>query len=69
MAERNIAVAWIEKTINNPDFAAPDLNDDKLTRAFRSIPERQGRTLRVVYRHDAESRIVITAFFDRGFRK
>ncbi len=68
LAERGIDPAWVERTVAQPDAVEPDPHHPDRVRAFRVVPERDGRVLRVVYvREDAAVRI-ITAFLDRGRR-
>jgi hypothetical protein len=62
----NLDPAWIEATITNPRHADHDPDDAMLLRAWRRIPERGGRVLRVVYRPAGADMVVVTAFFDRG---
>ena len=69
LAERGIDRNWVERTINQPDAIEPDTARADVTRAFRSIPERDGRVLRVVYSTTDEQIRVITAFFDRARRR
>ncbi len=64
--DRGLLVAWVEATVTMPDHTQPDPFDPALTRAFRSIPEAAGRVLRVVYRHDGDETVIVTAHFDRG---
>lgn len=66
LAERGIERDWVERAINNPDAIEPDTERDNVFRAFRSIPERQGRVLRVVFSLGDNQIRVITAFFDRA---
>jgi hypothetical protein len=68
LAERGIDREWIERTIREPDEIEPDPSRANVIRAFRSIPERNGRVLRVVYSTSADQIRVITAFFDRARR-
>lgn len=69
MAERGVEPEWVERTLAAPEEDEPDLADADLRRAFRAIPERDHRVLRVVYSKNAETFRVITAFFDRGRRR
>lgn len=69
MTEREILPAWVERALAAPEADEPDRTDPALWRAFLSIPERDGRILRVVYSAQAEEIRVITAFFDRGRRR
>jgi hypothetical protein len=53
LAERAIPPTWVEIAVAGPDWGTPDPNDPALTRAYKSLPEADGRILRV------------TAFLDR----
>jgi hypothetical protein len=65
LAERRIPLEWIEITLEQPDLESPDSTDPKLMRAFKRLPQADGRVLRVVYSVRGEEKLVITAFFDR----
>jgi hypothetical protein len=67
--ERRVLTGWIERTLTQPDWTEPDVNDPAALRAFKAIPERDMRVLRVVYVDEGPVRRVITAFFDRGARR
>ena len=69
MREREIARAWIERTLAAPDWDVEDPNDPALRRSYAAIAERGGRVLRVVYRTDETDIFVVTVFFDRGARR
>jgi hypothetical protein len=73
-AQDNVALyhldpIWIEATIAGPQHTDRDPGDPTLIRAWRRIPDRGGRALRVVYRPVATDMVVVTAFFDRGARR
>jgi hypothetical protein len=68
IAERGIALAWVEAAVMQPDLRVPDPRDPALTRSFRKILLAEGRILRVVHRPDGVDVLVITAHFDRGVR-
>lgn len=51
MSERDIALDWVQQTLAEPDSREPDVSDG-VTRAFRAIPEREHRVLRVAYAQD-----------------
>lgn len=63
---RDIETSWIERTLAEPEWTAPDPNDSTLQRAFRPITERDNRILRVVFSDEADHVRVISAFFDRN---
>ncbi len=67
--KRDIAVDWIEATVNAPDSAGPDPRHSERTRSYKAITECGGRTLRVVHRPDGDDIVVITVHFDRGARR
>jgi hypothetical protein len=69
LAERNIERQWIENTIRNPEAIEPDPTRPGVFSAFRSIPERGGRVLRVVYAAAGTTVRIITAYFDRTRRR
>jgi len=69
VARDSLDPAWIEATITAPAYQDKDPGDPTLRRAWRRIPERGGRALRVVYRPDGADIVVVTAFFDRGARR
>jgi hypothetical protein len=65
LKEREIDREWVRNTIEEPDTIAPDLKRPGVLLAFRQIPERGGRVLRVAHvRSNAEVK-VLTVFFDR----
>jgi hypothetical protein len=66
MAERQIDRAWVEKTVLQPDTTEPDAKHPERVRAFRALPERDGRVLRVVYIPHRDHSRVVTLFLDRG---
>ena len=66
MREREIPADWVERALRAPQADEGDPNDTALRRAFLSIPERDGRMLRVVYAEEIDGLRVITVFLDRG---
>ena len=69
LAERGLERDWVERTILEPDSTEPDPTHPERVRAFRSVPERDGRILRVVYVPEDGSCRIITVFLDRGGRR
>jgi Domain of unknown function (DUF4258) len=63
--KRELAVAWIERTVAAPDFTHVDPQDPMLTRSFKAIDEAGGRILRVVHRPEGADILVVTVHFDR----
>lgn len=69
LSERTIAPSWVEQTLLDPDSVEPDPRHADSKRAFRRIPERDGRVLRVVYGATDGTLRVVTLFLDRGRRQ
>jgi len=65
---RGLELAWIEATLSDPDWTAPDPRPGR-TRSYKAIAACGGRVLRVVHRPAADGVMVITAHFDRGARR
>lgn len=68
LVDRGLDRAWIERTIIDPDIIEPDPNHPERLRAYRAVPERDGRVLRVVYVPENRGCRIVTAFLDRGRR-
>jgi hypothetical protein len=69
LRERRLEHSWVERTIGDPEWSEPDPSSGGAERRYRSVPERDGRYLRVIcVETDTEIRI-ISAFLDRGARK
>jgi hypothetical protein len=68
LSTRQLEREWVERTLAEPDWWASDPQPDRM-RAFKAIPERENRTLRVVYTHTGKEIRVITAFFDRDAKR
>ena len=69
MTLRAITEAWVAATIEQPELPSPDPRDPAVTRAWRRIPEHDGRVLRVVFRRDGSDIVVVSTVFDRGARR
>jgi len=69
MAERGLDREWIERTLIAPDATEPDPTHPERVRAFRAVPERDGRILRVIYVPTEDGARVVTAFLDRNRRR
>ncbi|MBO0738443.1 MAG: DUF4258 domain-containing protein [Alphaproteobacteria bacterium] len=69
MAQHAINGAWVEAAVRQPERTALDPQNPALTRAWRRIPERGGRVLRVVFRPSGSDIVVVTVVFDRGARR
>jgi hypothetical protein len=68
LAEREIPLEWLERTLNEPALRQPDPDDAALERRYRPIPEFDGRVLRVVVNPGVEPLRVVSVFFDRNMR-
>ena len=66
---REIELTWIEDTLRNPTAQRADERDPSLKLSFRKIEQAGGKWLRVVYRMDNFTHLVVTAFFDRNQEK
>ena len=65
MAERGIAIEWIEVALREPESVIADSDDPELYHALRRIPEFGDRILRVVFNQTSTPKRVVTAYFDR----
>ena len=66
--ERAIRLDWVYDAIQNPDLRTGDDHDPEIERFFKSIPDRDGRVLRVAINTDRNPWLVVTAFFDRAMK-
>lgn len=69
LLERQIERRWVEETVRNPDTMETDPHQPMVNRAFRRIPERENRVLRVAYVETRDEIRVVTLFFDRKKRR
>ena len=69
LIDRRLERRWVERTVLAPEAVGPGSQHTERTRAFRALPERDGRVLRVVYVRDAEDIRIVTLFLDRGRRR
>jgi hypothetical protein len=67
LAERAIPEEWIVRAAESP--VRTERHDDGTTHYLSEVPERSGRTLRVVVNTEASPPIVVTVFFDRRLRR
>lgn len=65
LAEREIPLEWVERTLAEPELSQPDPHDATVERCFRRIPEFGGRVLRVAVNTTVEPNRVVSVFFDR----
>jgi hypothetical protein len=67
--ERDIAEEAVSRALLSPEWREPDARTPGAERRFLSLPERDGRVLRVVcFETETEIR-VLTAFLDRRARR
>ena len=66
MERRGIALNWVEDTMRTPSVVREDEKDKSLSLVFRQVPEADDKWLRVVYRMEDQTHVVVTAFFDRN---
>ena len=66
--EREIRVAWLERTLSAPELVLPDPEDATVERRFRRIPEFGGRVLPVAVNTAVEPNRVVSVFFDRQMK-
>ncbi len=69
LAEREIPLEWVDRTLTEPELRQLDPDDATVTRYFRRIPEYNGRVLRVAVNTTVEPHRVVSVFFDRGMRE
>lgn len=68
LAEREIPVEWMERTLAAPELTTPDPDDPAVERRYRRIPEFGGRVLRVAVNATVEPNRVLSVFFDRKMK-
>ena len=68
LAEREIPVDWLERTLAQPELTLPDPDDAEVERRFRKIPEFGGRVLRVAVNTTVEPVRIVSVFFDRTMK-
>ncbi len=68
LRERRIEESWVERTVLQPESVETDVRHPERSRAFRRVPERDGRMLRVVYAREEDDLRIITVFLDRTRR-
>ncbi|GDX09978.1 hypothetical protein LBMAG57_17500 [Verrucomicrobiota bacterium] len=68
LAEREILLEWMERTLAAPELCLPDPDDATVERRYRRIPEHGGRVLRVAVNTAVEPERVVSVFFDRKMK-
>lgn len=69
LVERDIRREWVERAILSADAVEADPKHLDRSRAYKTLPERDGRVLRLVYVQSGEDYRVITLFLDRSRRR
>lgn len=67
MTERSIPEEWVLRTMDTPDNRQTGADGNE--HYTRSIPESDGRILRVVVNENVKPKRVVTVFFDRRLRR
>ena len=68
LAERGIALDWLERVLATPEKTESDSINGKLEHRLGRIAEHGNRVLRVVFKPSATPMRIITAYFDRTMR-
>lgn len=68
LAEREIAVVWVERTLEYPQRVESDDDDPELEHRLARITEHGNRVLRVVVNKTVRPALVVTVYFDRAMR-
>lgn len=66
LIEREIPIAWVERTLAEPELRHFQQDNPAIERRFRRIPEFGGRVLRVVVNVSTQTNHVVSVFFDRS---
>lgn len=69
LIERGLERQWIERAVLRPDTTEPDPAHADRIRAFKSLPERDGRVIREVYVDHGDAFHVITLILDPRKRR
>ena len=68
MAERDIPLDWVQRTVDAPALRSRDPYDEEVERFYLPIAERGNRVLRVAVNVTSDPWRVVSAFFDRSMR-
>jgi hypothetical protein len=68
LAERKIALAWLERVLVSPQRTEPDPDEPALEHRLAAIPECGGRVLRVVCDPRQNPLKIVTVHFDRSMK-
>jgi hypothetical protein len=69
LLERQLERSWVLATLKAPEAVEQDPIRPGVMRAFRRIPERGGRIMRVAYVDAGDSIRILTVFLDRRRRR
>ena len=69
LIERDLAKSWVEQTVYEPEWRTSEPRDSNAERRYRTIPERQGRVLRVICVENFTEIRIISVFLDRRARR
>ena len=65
LAKRGIALAWMERVLEHPQWLEPDPVDGDLEHCLAAVPEFGNRVLRVIVNRATAPQRIVTAYFDR----
>lgn len=65
LEKRQIAIAWLERVLERPEWTEPDPVDAALEHRLAVIPEFGSRVLRVIINTTTSPPRVVTTYFDR----
>lgn len=68
VAEREIALRWVELALNAPETVEPDRDDADVEHRLVRIAEHGNRVLRVIVNRKARPIRIVTVYFDRTRR-
>jgi hypothetical protein len=66
LAKRQIAIEWMERVLNAPDWTEPDAVDPELEHRLARVADFGDRVLRVIVNVKAQPPRIVTTYFDRG---
>jgi hypothetical protein len=68
LLRRDIPIAWVERTLEDPSKIEPDKIDDALEHRLAGIPEYGHRVLRVIINKRTSPVKIVTFYFDRNMK-
>jgi hypothetical protein len=69
MEARGVSLAWVEATLETPDWTEADPHHPERSRSYKVIAALGGRVLRVVHWREGRDIVVLTAYPDRDALK